>query len=900
MMWDRSQETMDDHYFSLLGALICPTVILVQSLLLDRGGRTRMHRLGLVRHHSFKGVIKTVNFLSPFPEVLRSIGFLQLDMLDGENAEILLNLGVFTIGQPPRPQTDHHAINEDCPIMLFFSRFFLNLRLTRMEEYENIINILVLPDYTPCTHKRFGTLRMDKEDWDTYQNKAQYLGTSKPCQNLSFWAGEFVRSPDYTFQVLEDFYSWATESMNVLMAMFEFCNPGESVYIEAKSKVPIPMAIVRRITQRCGGGHYRHKVDPTTWYQMLCNRHPMHEPAADPDRHEILFNANFINDDQLPKPPPVHTEKKLINKLKIRCDKAESDLAATRMTLATVLSQNKALHHCLDKCLQGEDVLRNDGRRRSMTWRLVDDDTGEEVRRVNDEAGVIDPEADNSMDSDAVGRSLNVAEKWIGDDISDTNATRQIETIQSNIKARRMVKARRRLPQVVRYINVDSEDSGNSNDSTLSIGPDKATPVKNKTVSLSESSSSEQRESSVPGSDRSSEKSAQETPTPIRYSRRVPTDWEPMTPTPLRSKEEISYCHLDEGKPNYPTDYPTEEHRHPDLRRQLDLRDRYIMELEEIIAKSRHECRINSGLEMARAEALDKRVNDLRETLKKKSAEKLDAASKAVIEESLMDPKDDVPMNRTIVIGSPPSVKEVELEEEANDMSVQETEEEMEKINLRSAYEFEEDLPSPSPPPRRASVQSQVAVNDPPTPVPGEEEAEEADANLEEECPEPEANNNPQEEGPDNNHQEEIPDTPQAPLFIESGPSDAEWVQSDHVSSDPICVTCNKTKCDQEIECIASYLDMMKRADEALQAADEELSHQVLILLKFLKIIVNISQFLRIISDISYNPICDSRRSVKTEEFPAKAESCLHLSSFAFDFIVIYNMSPMVIRELAC
>ena len=73
-----------------------------------------------------------------------------------------------------------------------------------------------------------------------------------------------------------------------------------------------------------------------------------------------------------------------------------------------------------------------------------------------------------------------------------------------------------------------------------------------------------------------------------------------MTPTPLKSKEEISYCHLDEGRPNYPTDYPTEEHRHPDLRRQLDLRDR-----------------INAGLEMARAEALDKRVQDLRETLKK-------------------------------------------------------------------------------------------------------------------------------------------------------------------------------------------------------------------------------------------------------------------------------------------
>ena len=152
-----------------------------------------------------------------------------------------------------------------------------------------------------------------------------------------------------------------------------------------------------------------------------------------------------------------------------------------------------------------------------MTWRLVDDDTGEEVRRVNDVAGVIDPEADNSMDSDAAAKSLNVAEKWIEDDISDANATRQIETIQSNIKARRMAKARRRLPQVVRYINVDSEDSGKSNDSTLSIGPDKATPVKNKTVSLSGSSSSEQGESSVPGSDRSSEKSVNHKMSPSKY-----------------------------------------------------------------------------------------------------------------------------------------------------------------------------------------------------------------------------------------------------------------------------------------------------------------------------------------------------------------------------------------------
>ena len=85
----------------------------------------------------------------------------------------------------------------------------------------------------------------------------------------------------------------------------------------------------------------------------------------------------------------------------------------------------------------------------------------------------------------------------------------------------------------------------------------------------------------------------------------------------------------------------------------------------------------------------------------RQKAKKLDSAAKRKIEDSLaaadpMDAKDDVNMYRSVIEAqcSPVSVEDVELEERTHEMSVQETEEEM---NIK--FDIKEDLPSPSPSP---------------------------------------------------------------------------------------------------------------------------------------------------------------------------------------------------------
>ena len=121
MCWDNDPEHESCHYYSVLGTAMCPSILMTQTILLDSAMKTKMHRTSMVRHHGFRGLCKNVNFYSLHCELLNSIGVLRIDAFDPEGAKALRDLGIFTFGTTP----GSNARNKECPLTIFFTRFFL-------------------------------------------------------------------------------------------------------------------------------------------------------------------------------------------------------------------------------------------------------------------------------------------------------------------------------------------------------------------------------------------------------------------------------------------------------------------------------------------------------------------------------------------------------------------------------------------------------------------------------------------------------------------------------------------------------------------------------------------------------------------------------------------------------
>ena len=464
----------------------------------------------------------------------------------------------------------------------------------------------------------------------------------------------------------------------------------------------------------------------------------------------------------------------------------------------------------------------------------MDDHSGEEVKRVNDVSGVIDPELEDSLSSEAAGKSLEIVESWVNDEISDERASKKIETVQSAIRDRKMAKARRRLPQVIRYVEMDEEEKVSKDDSTLSIGPSSGTSEVYNVSSTSSSPKSvpKSRSSSRATSGGSSPPSTEETPEEVRFQRRYPTDYEPMTPPELKSKVSPGYCHVDAGVPDYSRykEYPVMDYRHPALQKSLDLRDRYISDLETRIAQHCNECRLNCNRDMARADRLDDRIQDLRETLNQRSQMVIDSSVKrkiviSVDSEEPMETKDEADKDKSVIeVGDSPKSSEVQQDEnpeEKEDLTLQETEEEMNRINLRSEFDIPEELPSPSPSPERKEDSEDQDDDDeeedelpPLIPPPEEPTPDDGDQQQSGDASNPVF-------GPNLEHGSNAPLDQSQPTFDPnlvtiSGPSDSEWVIADPpVEADPVCVACGETKCEEEIDCMENYLNMMDESDDS-------------------------------------------------------------------------------------
>ena len=648
MCWDNDPEHESCHYYSVLGTAMCPSILMIQTILLDSERKTKLHRTGVVRHHGFRGLCKNLNFYSTHYELLNNIGVMQVDAFNPEGAEALKDLGTFTFGTTP----GSNARNEECPLTIFFTRFFLRVHVTKLEEFEDVCNILLVPEMRPATHRRWGRLSMSEEDWRIYQS-GQSCGLSRPVENLQNWASSWLKSTEYSIQYHRDFDNWNDEATNILMSMVEFVSPGSAIYMQQKSGVNLPMTTVRKITRRCPGGHYTHIVDPTTWYQMLAFMNDLSEAEADPNRAEILFNADYVNDvEDRRRKEPVMTNKKLADHFKREAERLRTDLGRTRMTLQTVMAHNRTLMACVADMVEAEDVERSDGRMRNLTWKLVDERTGEVVRSVPDARRRLSGSAGRSQESEddeeqlppprqnthirfrdqesgpedeaeetnCDGHCLEVVDRFANDEITDAAAVAAIDRIHEKIAARKIVQPRRRIKKNTEFLFQISADD------PCALKEDK----NDSTVSVPSSSSSSGQETP---SDLQSPLSTDETPEHLRYekclnclafpgnrlcrltckhnpaklihgpfnplinfdnrlTRKIRTDREPLTPVELKDKDvdnSPNYCQMDEadtkGHPHTAANY-----RHPDLQAALQLKNRYIKFLEDKLSLST-ECR---------------------------------------------------------------------------------------------------------------------------------------------------------------------------------------------------------------------------------------------------------------------------------------------------------------------
>ena len=160
--------------WNVLGTVVGPKVTLFSTLMTSQHGKRELFRSAVIKHHSNKGVLKTIAFHTDDSCIAKSLVTVTVDAFDASMVETLSQLGRFHIkaqGEPEYPQ-------QRTPITLICAKEPIPIGIDVMEEYEEYIALVLTDgryDKTPkmkwCNEDRF-----QAEGWD--------LGKSILCENL--------------------------------------------------------------------------------------------------------------------------------------------------------------------------------------------------------------------------------------------------------------------------------------------------------------------------------------------------------------------------------------------------------------------------------------------------------------------------------------------------------------------------------------------------------------------------------------------------------------------------------------------------------------------------------------------------------------------------------------------
>ena len=229
--------------WTVLGTVLGPKITLFSTLMTSQLGKRELFRSAVIKHHSNRGVIKTIALHTDDTSIAKSLVTVTIDAFDATMAESLSHVGRFHIKAPGDPEYPQQRT----PITLICAKEPVPINIGIMEEFEEY-TALVLTDgrYDKTPRRKWC-------DEDRFQSGGQDLGRSILCENLESWASKWFDRNEWEVSYNNEARNWPDSAWQRAMLYLEYSRPGTSIYCSGKVEGNWPMAAVAQVTKKTPG-----------------------------------------------------------------------------------------------------------------------------------------------------------------------------------------------------------------------------------------------------------------------------------------------------------------------------------------------------------------------------------------------------------------------------------------------------------------------------------------------------------------------------------------------------------------------------------------------------------------------------------------------------------------------
>ena len=355
--------------WNVLGTVVGPKVTLFSTLMTSQHGKRELFRSAVIKHHSNKGVLKTIAFHTDDSCIAKSLVTVTVDAFDASMVETLSQLGRFHIkaqGEPEYPQ-------QRTPITLICAKEPIPIGIDVMEEYEEYIALVLTDgryDKTPkmkwCNEDRF-----QAEGWD--------LGKSILCENLESWASKWFDRNEWEVSFNIEADTWPDSAWQRACLYLEYSKPGTAIYCSGKTEGNWPMAAVAQVTKKTQGCQFVYRCNISTHFRAMFNI------VQEADNSEwFAINSSGATNFGHSEGDQVTKLSQQLSQLMKEKRRSELEIENLKITTKILSTHNQELLKHVSNFACAEDFERKDGKRRDIKFSPADQEKPENV----------DPEAD--------------------------------------------------------------------------------------------------------------------------------------------------------------------------------------------------------------------------------------------------------------------------------------------------------------------------------------------------------------------------------------------------------------------------------------------------------------------------------------------------------------------------
>ena len=361
--------------WSVLGTVVGPKITLFSTMMTSHFGNREMYRSAVIKHHSNRGVIKTIVFQTDDSSIAKSLATVTVDAFDATMVDSLAQLGRFHI----KASGDTEYPQQRTPITIICAKEPTPLKITVMEEFEEYISI-VLADDRYSSHPK-----MKEDDKEKLQVEGRHLGRSILCENLENWASRWFNQNEWEVCYNTEKDTWPDSAWQRALLYLEYNKPGTAIYCSGKSEGNWPMATVAQVTKKTPTCKFVYRGDISTHFRAMYNSAEGSRTQSESSEW-FLRNQGVVENFGYQEGDHITMMSRQLSKLMRDNQRLEVESENLKLTAKILAAHNQELLKHVTSFVCAGDAERKDGEKRIIRFKTDDEELlGQEMDSPHDE-----------------------------------------------------------------------------------------------------------------------------------------------------------------------------------------------------------------------------------------------------------------------------------------------------------------------------------------------------------------------------------------------------------------------------------------------------------------------------------------------------------------------------------